>query len=302
MGSTLFMLLVTLILLKELIEVKCICFTSTWKRNELQLICTINHLIYDVTILDQNGKEQASCLIPSFESKCVSYHSHGHISQDIVTNKTIFKVWQFGHGDSFDGNWTCRHGRGKEQATTEVSLEDYSNGIEKYSLWTFIGFIPTLLLMSTLQCIRILGKHSSGCCRNLALCKCSNSQRNKKQISRIVCNWLAYFIFVVVFSALPICLDFFGTFLPISEKFFIADGIMLGIWCHLISNIDGTEESESKLLDEKVHELSETHEPHSIENQERASLLSKISTENKDLTSKDVSIETRDTKLQNCLT
>lgn len=76
--------------------------------------------MYDVSILDEHGRIQASCLIPSLSRPfCFTSLPHSVISQDISTNTTILKVRHI--DSSLNGSWTCRHGRGKQQATVRYS-------------------------------------------------------------------------------------------------------------------------------------------------------------------------------------
>lgn len=103
-------------------KARSICFSWTLKKDVLRFVCKINHLMYDVAILDNNRKETAFCLIPLPDSKCVSNIPNGHISQNVVTNTTVLTIWNVDDDSSYDGYWTCRHGAGKGQAVAEVAL------------------------------------------------------------------------------------------------------------------------------------------------------------------------------------
>lgn len=103
-------------------KVRSMCFTWTLRNDVLRLVCKINHLMYDVAILDKNGKETASCLIPSSESKCVSHLPNGQITQDLETNTTFLTLSHVNQDNYYNGYWTCRHGRGKELQIAEVTL------------------------------------------------------------------------------------------------------------------------------------------------------------------------------------
>lgn len=107
---------------KYLNKITGICFTWTLRKDVLSLICKVDHLIYDVAILGENGEERASCLMPSIVSHCVSYLTHGYISQDIRTNTTALIVSSFDIDNPLHRNWTCRHGTGLESATAEVTV------------------------------------------------------------------------------------------------------------------------------------------------------------------------------------
>lgn len=97
------------------------CFTWTLKNDDLRLKCKVNWLRYDISIFDRNGIEQGSCNFPLFKPVCYNYHPNGYIFQDFLTNTTTLTIRNAGIESSFNGNWTCRHGRGIDIATAEVT-------------------------------------------------------------------------------------------------------------------------------------------------------------------------------------
>lgn len=242
------------------------CFTWTKRINELRLSCTVNNLIFDVAILNNNGKELASCTTPS---NCVSYVTNGRISQDIATNTTILAVPKSSIDSSLNGNFTCRHGRGCEQSTAEINVDfgANTNDNQKYSLWTIIGLIPTLLLINTLMIIK-----SSGCC-----CKKNDNklaQNRPTKCNKIFGYWFLLFIVMVLDSALPLYLDYFEKSVPCSAEYFIADGVILGIVCHVMSNLYGINNktlmkgSESDTSYERKHDELKNQDQNYVEKNE----------------------------------
>lgn len=232
--------------LAELITATSMFFTSTVKGNELQLICKLTQLMYDVSIIDENGIEQASCLIPSlFEPKCVSYLHNAQIYQNIKTNTTILTIWKGVNDGSFDGIWTCRHGRGKEEATTKVTVTDYSNAFEKNTKWTFIGLITTCLLLNTAIVIHSFIRCSGGCCSEIK--PSFHDKRSKKVIIAIM--WFICLILIALLSAIPIYLDYLGKSVPFPAQVFIADGFIIGVSCYIMSYISVRTDNEPEIKD-----------------------------------------------------
>lgn len=119
----------------------------TWKirKNLLSLICKVDQLVYEVMILDAEGKEQAVCLIPSSKHQCHTHLENANTYQNLKTNTTTMTISINSRSDVLTGNWTCLHGT-NEQANTEINI--YSTTGNKYWIRTkkyyynsiFVGF------------------------------------------------------------------------------------------------------------------------------------------------------------------
>ncbi|VDI51409.1 Hypothetical predicted protein [Mytilus galloprovincialis] len=101
-----------------------ICLHWTTRKGVLKIICQIDDLILPVSIQNNLGEEIARCSIPFPNSLCTPRYKNIAILQNLSTNETIVKVK--GRIDQrINGNWSCRHGFGKNkyEANIEINIQ-----------------------------------------------------------------------------------------------------------------------------------------------------------------------------------
>lgn len=108
-----------------------VCLTWTVNTGHLDLQCRVNYLIYGIEIFNNRRKELGFCLHPQPVPKCFSYSNDTTIMQNSKTNITYLKIK--GHIDSnLNGQWECRHGTNRDNATINVTVLNSGTFISFY--------------------------------------------------------------------------------------------------------------------------------------------------------------------------
>lgn len=129
-----------------------ICFHWKLQLDKLILSCKVRNLIFPVAIFDPSGNEMGRCFSFPPPPICDAHHQNALMSLNKITSEVVFTI-----SETMDlqvnGNWTCRHGKSRDEATVNVFVLDKTDN--KYHLQLFLGYCA-ISWISTYIVIRFL--------------------------------------------------------------------------------------------------------------------------------------------------